>query len=216
MVCEGNVISRANRLIQEIICILGPSTAKHGDLCWQTRFEFVIHISLFTLYSYWIFCIGQSLITEKMDDERDFRARTGKPKLQQSHIMKKEGESLSVIGNHVFLASFQLYTIISLVHVWRGYSVDCGGILPTQHMVPWPHFKLIWLIVGSININLWSGFVTLSPCRTLQIVKQTQKDETCQLNKLSTPFPAGGFPPDPHAILLFPHSCLVTPCTQIP
>ena len=38
--------------------------------------------------------------------------------------------------------------------------------------------------------------MTLSPCHTLQNVLQTQqKFEPCQL-KLSTPFPAGGFPYD--------------------
>ena len=38
--------------------------------------------------------------------------------------------------------------------------------------------------------------MTLSPWRTLQIVIQTQKCEPCQLNIPTTPFPAGGFPPD--------------------
>ena len=38
--------------------------------------------------------------------------------------------------------------------------------------------------------------MTLSPWRTLQNVIQTQKCELCQLNKPTTPFPAGGFPPD--------------------
>ena len=36
--------------------------------------------------------------------------------------------------------------------------------------------------------------MTLSLCLTLQNVVQTQKCEPCQLNKRSTPFPAGGFP----------------------
>ena len=38
--------------------------------------------------------------------------------------------------------------------------------------------------------------MTLSSRLTLQNVIQTQKCKPCQLNKLSTPFPAGGFPPD--------------------
>ena len=40
------------------------------------------------------------------------------------------------------------------------------------------------------------GLVTLWPWRTLQNVIQTQKCEPCQLNIPTTPFPAGGFPPD--------------------
>ena len=38
--------------------------------------------------------------------------------------------------------------------------------------------------------------MTLSPWCTLQNVIQTQKCEQCQLNIPTTPFPAGGFPPD--------------------
>ena len=38
--------------------------------------------------------------------------------------------------------------------------------------------------------------MTLSPWRTLQNVIQTQKCEPCQLNIPTTPFLAGGFPPD--------------------
>ena len=38
--------------------------------------------------------------------------------------------------------------------------------------------------------------MTLSPWRTLQNVIQTQKCEPCQLNIPTTPFFAGGFPPD--------------------
>ena len=34
--------------------------------------------------------------------------------------------------------------------------------------------------------------MTLSPCRTVHNVIQTQKCESCQLNKLFLPFPAGG------------------------
>ena len=48
--------------------------------------------------------------------------------------------------------------------------------------------------------------MTLSPWRTLQNVIHTQKCEPCQLNKPTTPFPAGGFPPDT-ASSTRPRSC---------
>ena len=45
-----------------------------------------------------------------------------------------------------------------------------------------------------IIIIIWSGdTVTVTH---LQNVIQTQKCEPCQLNKPTTPFPAGGLPPD--------------------
>ena len=53
------------------------------------------------------------------------------------------------------------------------------------------------LIIIIIIIIIWFGdTVTVSPLRTLQNVIQTQKCEPCQLNIPTTPFLAGGFPPD--------------------
>ena len=56
------------------------------------------------------------------------------------------------------------------------------------------------LLLSRLDYNFFcvstSGFFTLSSCRPLQNVKQTQTCESCQLNKRYTPYPAGGFAPN--------------------
>ena len=53
---------------------------------------------------------------------------------------------------------------------------------------------MIFLLFNCENTTTHNNnlVVTLSSCRTLQNVIQTQMCATCQLNKLSTPFPAAG------------------------
>ena len=71
------------------------------------------------------------------------------------------------------------------LHRWDGTGVPDGAVPSSD-----PVFRPTIIII----IIIWFGdTVTVTH---LTNVIQTRKCEPCQLNKLTTPFPAGGFPPD--------------------